>query len=83
MGQNNSKLVEPMLEYCEKFALESKKCMNKYNYDRELYLTPCKPQFEEYKECKRRWMEIRKIIMRGEGSMPEEPEIDAGEINKI
>jgi hypothetical protein len=64
MGAQQSSQIEPMLSYCNKESMASRRCMNKYNYEREKF--DCNKEFEQYKDCKRRWLEIRKMVMRGE-----------------
>ena len=39
--------------------------MYKYNYEREVYHHKCTQEFEDYKECKQRWQELRKKVMNG------------------
>ncbi|KAI8896804.1 hypothetical protein BC833DRAFT_596067 [Globomyces pollinis-pini] len=56
MGQQNSALVVPMASYCEQLAINSKRCMKKYDFDRELYRAHCTKEFQEYKDCKEQWV---------------------------
>ena len=58
-------MIEPMMEYCKQDALKSKQCMFKYDYERDKFMGPCQPVFDEYKECKQRWLELRKMVTAG------------------
>jgi hypothetical protein len=66
MGQTDSILTPPLQDYCIETALKSKKCMYKYNYERDVYKQHCQAEFEDYKECKKRWLELRNKIRNGQ-----------------
>jgi hypothetical protein len=66
MGQKESSLIENIAVYCKEESKLSKQCMFKYNYDREAYRKPCAKEFQEYKNCKERWLVLRKKVMAGE-----------------
>ena len=66
MGQKESTLIESLQSYCKEEAKLSKQCMFKYNYEREEYRTPCAQKFQDYKNCKERWLVLRKKVMAGE-----------------
>jgi hypothetical protein len=66
MGQTESLLTPPLQDYCSETALKSKKCMFKYNYERDQYQFHCQAEFEQYRECKKRWLLLRNQLRNGE-----------------
>nr|KAJ3422530.1 hypothetical protein HK105_007644 [Polyrhizophydium stewartii] len=60
--------MEPVESYCKVQALASKRCMNENDFDRDKYRTACAQQFQDYRDCKRRWAELRKQILDGQAN---------------
>ncbi|CAJ0754472.1 14741_t:CDS:2 [Entrophospora sp. SA101] len=54
------KLPSQFMEFCQKESTASLKCLDVNNYDR----TKCQEYFSMYRECKKRWLEERKVLRR-------------------
>ncbi|KAI9101296.1 hypothetical protein DFS34DRAFT_648174 [Phlyctochytrium arcticum] len=63
MGQAPSGM-EPMTTFCQVEALASQKCMQQHNYDREAMRLPCRQSFQDYRDCKQRWLEMKGQFIR-------------------
>ncbi|KAJ3039160.1 hypothetical protein HDV00_012566 [Rhizophlyctis rosea] len=64
MGGSFSVDLEPISYFCKQQAQASQACMEKYNYDRDKYRGPCRQAFQDYKDCKARWSELKTLIQR-------------------
>ncbi|KAH6561264.1 hypothetical protein BASA50_000274 [Batrachochytrium salamandrivorans] len=61
MGAAQSGMT-PLESFCREQAMASKKCMYKHNYERESYQSDCSPQFQNYRDCKKRWFELARQL---------------------
>ena len=65
MGNAESSIIPPLQDYCKDQMIQSKRCILKSNYDETKYRSECTKEFEEYKECKRKWILLRNGIRNG------------------
>lgn len=61
MGNSSSHQISQQ-EYCKAQALESKRCMNSHDFNRDVYRKECRDQFEAYRECKQKWGQIMRQL---------------------
>ncbi|TPX45061.1 hypothetical protein SeMB42_g04118 [Synchytrium endobioticum] len=59
-------------ELCKEEMEASKGCMQRYNYDRERYWVPCRKAFQDFRDCKARWQQMRKSVMSNGGTVAAE-----------
>ncbi|KAJ8328862.1 hypothetical protein BDV3_006451 [Batrachochytrium dendrobatidis] len=72
MGAGQSSM-EQVDSFCKTQAIASKRCIQENEFDKEKYKVACVQQFQDYRDCKKRWLELAHRINAADRQQNTEP----------